>query len=367
MECISINYRHSDISVRERLAFAEGTQTEIMRAVCGNLSAQCVILCTCNRTEIYFSGVSDECILKILSDYSGISQSEIIPDVCFYREEKAVLHLFRVAGGLCSMVLGEDEILRQTKNAYRKACEAGAVSYEFHRIFQAAAACAKRIKTETPISRVSVSVASIAANEAAKYGKKILVIGASGQTGTTAVKNLLSHKNVRITATVRRHGSNIRIADSRISEAEYSERYKYIAESDCIISATSCPHYTVTLNELKKMNISGKKLFIDLAVPPDIDKGITQIPGISRLGIDDFKRLAEENHNIRAGSIETAEYIIAEEIENLHKEIIFHNFLPSKDLVCKRLADNPEQAVFSLKKELDAETLSRVLDILGGI
>lgn len=136
----------------------------------------------------------------------------------------------------------------------------------------------KKIKTETAISKTSVSVATLASNEAAKFKDgelNVLVIGATGKVGSTVVKNLLSHKGISVTVTSRKHKAETVFENTGANVIDYDERYKAFDFADCVISATSGPHYTVTYYDLKK-NIKTEKsrLFIDLAVPPDIDENI---------------------------------------------------------------------------------------------
>lgn len=113
--------------------------------------SECVILCTCNRTELYFCGNKDSVSVaeNLLSDYSGIECDLLRKHLCLFYSDKAVLHLFRVVSGIESMVNGEDEILGQVRLAYNKAKDAGMIGYELNMTFQSAMACAKKIKTQT--------------------------------------------------------------------------------------------------------------------------------------------------------------------------------------------------------------------------
>ena len=365
MYCISISYRTADIHIREKLAFSESVQQKILKQLCSDGTvSQCVILCTCSRTEVYFSGDSGR-VLSALAEQSGISESLLIPYVRSYQEKNAVSHLFRVASGMHSMVIGEDEILGQTKQAYQNACACQTVGYELHRIFQAAIACAKKIKTETALSKSSVSTATLAANEAARLGKDVhvLMIGATGKIGTVTLKNLLSHKNISVTATKRRHSTDFQIQSDKISMIDYTERYQAIAYADCIISATASPHYTVTFHDLKNLSVTKPKLFIDLAVPPDIDSHIVQIPGMQYIGIDYFQKLAEEHNLLKISSAEDAKEIIEQEMDSLIKDFLFHEFLPYSGTVRKALQQKPDTMLYQLKSELNAEQFSSVLEI----
>ncbi|MEE0931074.1 MAG: glutamyl-tRNA reductase [Acutalibacteraceae bacterium] len=372
MYCISVSYKTADINLRQKLVFSQSDCNKISLELIDNGSiTQCVMLCTCNRTEVYFcgeKGSANEVIQKI-SNNAGIEESLLSKHLLFYYDDNAITHLFKVTSGIDSMVIGEDEILGQAKTAYLSAKENGSVSYELNMIFQAAFACAKKIKTETALSRTSVSVATLAANEVAKLSEKVkvLVIGASGKTGSTVLKNLVSHKNVSVTATLRQHNSHMEfIKNMGIEIVDYNKRYDYIKDADCIISATSSPHYTITYYDLKKhLSDNRKRLFIDLAVPPDIDNSITQLSGVSIVNIDYFEKLAYDNNSLKVNSVEVAKEMISEEVDTLKKDLIFHEFLPLLGSVKENLSDKPvEKIIYRMKAESTAEEFSAFLNIL---
>lgn len=332
MYCISVNYKNSDVNIRKKLAFSENVQKEFLtELINGKTVSECVILCTCNRTELYFCGNEDSLntVQNLLSNYSGIECDLLKKHLYLFYSDKAVMHLFRVVSGIESMVIGEDEILGQIKLAYTKAKDLGMTGCELNMIFQSAMACAKKIKTQTALSKTSVSTATLAGNEIAHFKDRVnvLVIGATGKIGTTLVKNLLSHKNVNIIATSRKRSAESVQSRASITVADYADRYKYIDDADCVVSATASPHYTVTYYDLKK-NIKTDKprLFIDLAVPPDIDGSVAEIKGLKLIGIDYFEKLAKNNNELKLDSVESAKEIIKEESDVLKKDIAFHFF-----------------------------------------
>mgnify|MGYP000755392017 FL=1 len=266
------------------------------------------------------------------------------------------------------MVIGEDEILGQLKRAYAFAKDNGTVAYELNMCVQAAVACAKKIKTETAISKTSVSVATLASNEAAKFKDgelNVLVIGATGKVGSTVVKNLLSHKGISVTVTSRKHKAETVFENTGANVIDYDERYKAFDFADCVISATSGPHYTVTYYDLKN-NIKTEKsrLFIDLAVPPDIDENVPKISGARLINIDCIKQLANENNALKLDSVESAKEIIFEEIEVLKKDLAFHEFLPCMQSVKNAMpSDFSEKFIYKLKSDVSAEEFARILEI----
>lgn len=372
MYCISISYKSADIQLRQRLAFSKNACHKIMfDLISGNKVSECVVLCTCNRTEVYFCGEkgSEKAVVAALADNAGVSEELLSKHLFLFCDDTAIFHLFKVACGIDSMVIGEDEILGQTKSAYLFAKECHTVSYELNMIFQAAFACAKKIKTETALSKTSVSVATLAANEVSKFGDNVnvLVIGASGKIGTTVLKNLVSHKNVTVRATLRQHNSQLSFfEDMGIEVVDYKKRYEYIDCSDCIISATSSPHYTITFYDLKDcLSDKRKRIFIDLAVPPDIDASITRLDGVSLVNIDYFQQLAKDNNALKLDSVDTAKYIIASEIDVLKKDLIFHDFLPLLDRVKLSLKDKSvEELIYRMKSDVSANEFSAFINVI---
>ena len=372
MYCISVSYKSADINLRRKLAFSKEDCCKIsFRILSTGYVTQCVMLSTCNRTEVYFCGGkgSEKCVIQTICDNAGISKSFLSKHLLFFGGDNAIMHLFKVASGIDSMVIGEDEILGQTKTAYLLAKENNTVSYELNMVFQAAFACAKKIKTETALSKTSVSVATLAANEAAKLGSdiKVLVIGASGKTGSTVLKNLVSHKNVSVIATLRNRNSYFSfIQDTKTTIVDYNKRYEYIKDVDCVISATSSPHYTITYYDLKKyLSDEKKRLFIDLAVPPDIDNSIIQLNGASLVNIDYFEKLARDNNALKMDSVDIAKEMIAEEADKLKKDLVFHEFLPSLNMVKENLSDKPiEKIIYRMKSDLSANEFSAFLNTL---
>ncbi|MGN1417033.1 MAG: glutamyl-tRNA reductase [Oscillospiraceae bacterium] len=369
--CISINYKKADVGFREKMAFSEDVRHALAEKAVGNEHITgCVLLCTCNRTEMYFSGdaLAISAAKALLSDFGGVSEGELAPVLMIFSEDAAVRHLFKVACGIESMVMGEDEILGQTKNAFKTAMEQGFTSYELNMIFQRAVACAKRIKTETTLSGVPVSTATLAANAAADLGERVnvLVIGASGKIGSSTVKNLLAHKNVSVSVTRRTCGGEVFFSPEDVTIVSYSDRYSAINDADAVISATGSPHYTITKNRLEEaVTDKRKRLFIDLAVPHDIEETISALPWAEVLDIDHFGELAQENNRVKMSGAQAAEGIIEQETDELKKELLIHELLPEAERIGKGIAEIPfEKLLFRLKAGLGYDELSHVLEII---
>lgn len=378
MFCISISHKYADYSIRKRLAFSEESQREFISELINKGEAEeCVLVCTCNRTEVYLCGSENSFrnIIRLLAKFSSISEENLIKYVMTFYGDGAVKHLFKVCCGIESMVIGEDEILGQIKKAYYRSKEMSAVKSRLNMIFQSAVSCAKKIKTCTALSKTSVSTATLAANEAARLGNNVnaVLIGATGKIGLTVLKNLLSHKNINTFVTLRSHNSDLETlnCEYNFKTVDYSDRYSLFDCADCVISATSSPHFTVTASELKRsIHTKKSRLFIDLAVPHDIDENIIQIGGIKLLGIDCFEELAKENNALKLDSVESAKRIIEEETNVLKKSLAFHDFVPQIADVKAGLAGKPlEEILYKLKSQCGADdfvTILNALRIFGG-
>lgn len=375
IKCISISYKNADKNIRGRLTFDNNTAERFMQSAVSGLITECVLLSTCNRTEVYFCthDAKDDgrkSVEELLSDFCGIPSEKLSEYIRFYQGLNALRHLYRVANGIESMVIGEDEILGQIKNAYMTAKAAGTVSYMLNLAFQGGVSCAKKIKTDTLISKTAVSTATLAANEAAKISDSVsvLVIGGTGKIGSTVIKNLLSHKNVKIYATARSHNRDFmtKFSSTKICTVDYNSRYEYINKCDCVISATVSPHYTVRLDSVRK-NCTEKRnrLFIDLAVPSDIEPSVSYLDGADYIGIDRFEELARENNELKLDSISAAKEIIDSHLQELEKELALHDFFPKMQSV-KSAAEKMgfEKMIYSMRDSMTAGGFTELLDAM---
>ena len=304
--CISVNHKLCGQAFRSLFTF-DSAQCEKLLFDVKDLSP--VLICTCNRTELYFCGTPEEGI-RLLCEQRGVEIAKLKRKVMIFTDKTAVKRLYSVSCGIESAVIGEDEILGQVRRAYDLSRERIGLSSEVNMIFQGAIACAKKIKTETELSKTSVSTATLAAKEAAHYkdNVRVMLLGASGEIGSLVLKNLLSYKNVTVLATARSHRNALEYIsdDPKLEFIPYEKRYERIGECDCTISATSSPHYTVTADMLSD---NENKLFIDLAVPRDIDPAVEKLAGARLIDMDFFTELAKENNLKKLDSVERSKQI----------------------------------------------------------
>ena len=375
MECISISHKTAEAKKRQRCFIAREDREDFLKKVselCG--VEQCVVLSTCNRTEIYVEGRENRFrnLEAALAETAGSDEQWVRSLVRRYQGAGAIRHLFRVTCGMESMVIGEDEILGQVRDAYKYAKDAGYTGYELDGIFQAALSCAKRVKTETAISKSSVSVATRAANEVfriPKRSKTVLLIGSTGQMGGIVQKNLLSQEGIRVIATVRFHNGICQSGNPRVENVDYGRRYDYLEEADAVVSATASPHYTMIARQVEQSIKTVKdRLFVDISMPPDMDGDTGGTAGCRLVTLDDINRLARENNRRKEQALADAEEILSEEFDRICKVLSFHRFM-EKDAGWKERYEgwSAQKLVYLLRDELDRDSFEAVLEVLGHV
>ncbi len=374
--CISLNHKNAPVEVRKQFAFSAAEAHDFCDSLCNTESALhtsgAVIVSTCNRIELYVSLSDDEsadaetipALQQRIADAKGESR-RIFRKYCHsFVGEDAIRHLFAVASGLDSMVLGENEILGQLRESYKRAAAAHHTDFLLHTVFQRALSCAKRVKTETNLSKATESIATLAVKEILSFanGKpvNVLVIGASGETGSLLVRDLAEKRGVQVFATVRHHYPLQELA--QVQKIAYDERYSYFDCADVIVSATKSPHYTVTYEEtVHALRTAKPRLFIDLAVPNDIDADLAAVGDISLKNIDSFTSVAKaHNEQKKAGALQ-ARNILGNELDETMKELLFHSKIDFVQRFGNRVKErNGMQLLYDMRRAATAEEL-RVL------
>lgn len=374
--CISISYRQATASVRAQVAFDETAQRTLLEEIKqdGRFDGA-VLLVTCNRTELYLACRRHDLAQaeRLLAGKQDVRT--LRPYFRTYCGTDALTHLFHVASGLDSMVLGEDEILGQLRRAYTCAVEMGCAGGGLHLAFQRAMACAKQIKTDTCLSKTSISTATLCAKEVQRFVKEnilpknqsdtavVLLIGASGEIGSLVAKDL-KNADVHIYATVRRHQAALHAP--YLTEIPYEERYMYLDRADVVISATSSPHYTFTFAACSRHFTEAKpRLMIDLAVPCDLDPDLTQLAGVHLLTIDDFTALASAHNAQKQDGAAQAEQMIADAACQTQKEYLYHTFLQRHPETEEKLQKTGFAGCFhAMKQEANAEEFAMLLHVI---
>lgn len=365
---IGVNFKTAPVEIREVLA----VPTAGLRAALDRLSAldltESVLLSTCNRTELY--AVADdpseglEALVRYLADLSNLAgPQQVRPHLYMHQGMAAVEHLFQVACGLDSMVIGETQILGQVRDAYRDATTAKTVGKVLHQIFEQAIAVGKRAQTETRIGQNAVSV-SYAAVELAKKvfqslnGRRVLALGA-GETAKLTVKHLQACGVTEIIIANRtlERAQNLAqlIGGAAIPMAEAAACLQRV---DVVISCTGAEGFVLTRKQVAEAIRArrGRPIFLfDIAVPRDIDPEIAGLEGAFLYNIDDMQAVVNANLQERALEAKRATRIISEELDKFRSWLAALEVVPTIKLL--------REKVESIRQEELTRTMGRLPDL----
>ncbi len=329
--CAGLSHHTANVETRERYAGHAATDCILREAGC----AEALVLTTCNRVEVYGASekrVSTDEIARCLERKAGVTAPgyrEEIPPFYRYEGAKCVQHLFRVASGLDSMVVGETEILGQAKKAYESARASGAAGPYLHRLFQRAFRVAKQVRTHTEITRGSVSVGSVAVDLAQKiFGQlskcKVLVLGA-GETSERTARALVSRgvTDLRVSNRSNDRGEDLArlVRGHAVAFEQWPEQCR---EIDILITSTSSERPLLTSENLAPMlrgRIDRPLVIIEIAVPRDVDPSVNEMDGVYLYDIDSLQSVAEQSLALRRQQIAAAEAIIAEHVADFGDSI----------------------------------------------
>jgi glutamyl-tRNA reductase len=307
--------------MRERLAFSADRSREALAALRG-YAEEGFIISTCNRVEV--GGVGDsgaEPLARFLAEWHRVAPGELAPYLYTFTGAEAARHLFRLAAGLDSMVLGEDQVMAQVKAALAEAQAAGAAGQRVGRLMSGALAAGKLVRTRTEIARSHLSTVSVALDIARQElgdlgGRSVAIVGA-GRIAELALKHahkepprelvVLNRSFERGRELAARYGASA-LPLARLPEA--------LVHADVVISATAAPTPVIdTAMVVAAVRERATSLvLLDLAVPRDIDPRVGELPGVRLVGIDDMEAICEANRAARASEIAAAEALIDAEV-----------------------------------------------------
>lgn len=327
---IGLSHHSCPVTVREKFAFAEAAIPGVLQQMrASGVAEEGVVLSTCNRVEMYVATSQDAPVaLREVREFFVRSRGvtdELTSELYTLSEPQSLHHLFKVAAGLDSMVLGETEILGQMKKAYDLALQSGHTGPRLNKAFQRAFNVAKQIRTETNIQRGSVSVGSVAVELAQKIfedlsEREVLVIGA-GDTSEKTARALASRgaKGVIVTNRSYEKGEALaaQLGGRAIAFDKWSEVFGAI---DIVISSTSAPEYILDkqrLAPLMKLRKNRPLLLVDIAVPRDIDPRVNEMENVYLYDIDDLQAIAQDYLRQRQEEAVGCEALIREKVAGL--------------------------------------------------
>lgn len=331
---IGVNHNLAPINIRENVCFTDTQKIEAINYLLDKDIKEIVILSTCNRSEIYIHATDiDEKINLVKDFYENFFDVKGIKTYLFHKKnDSAIEHLFKVASGLDSIVLGEDQILGQVKDAHSFSMQLGSSKKVFNKLFREAINVSKDIKNTTKISNQPLSISYIGVKFLkSKIGslenKKALVIGL-GKMNKLTVKYLQEENLDTIYISNRSHNKVVELENkfNNIVYITYEDRYKVMNDIDIVISATSSPHTIIKYDKISKIQ---KEIFMmDIALPRDIDPKIKKLDNIKLYDIDDLKYIHDKNTEKRKELAQVGYNMISKKVTEFIKWLDSSNIDP---------------------------------------
>ena len=325
---LGVSHKTAPVEMRERLDFSSRDLGAAVEALATRPSAaESVVLSTCNRSEIYVASsdpdrARDE-LVQFLSEYHNLPPESFIPHLFAFDDAAAAKHLFRVAAGLDSLVVGEPQVLGQVKEAFQAAADRRATGPVLSKLFHWAFNVGKRVRTETALGEGAVSVSFAAVALARKIfgrlkGRRVLVIGA-GETSTLTAQHLKTHGVAEIVITSRTMAHAETLAESVGGRAvPWDGLMAALASADIVVTATGSQRPILSRAQVE--SVTGRRrpdplFIIDIAVPRDVEPSVGDIEQVFLYNVDDLRAIVEENLSRRGAEIARAEAIVLEEVE----------------------------------------------------
>ncbi len=356
---VGVNHNDTPINIRECVSFTDTQKIESINFLLDNGIQEVVILSTCNRSEIYIYSKNILDKVEVVKDfYEDFFNVEDIKKYLFCEVgEEAISHIFNVSSGLDSIVLGEDQILGQVKDAHEFSRQLGASKKVLNKLFREAITVAKDIKTTTKISQQPLSISYIAIKSlkdkvCSLEGKNALVIGI-GKMSKLAMKHLEEEKLNSIYVTNRSYEKLKDIQDEykNLIPIKYEDRYNVMNEVDVVISATASPHTVIKKESMPTLD--KKIIMMDIALPRDIDKNLNELDKVEVYDIDDLKKISNENDKKRRELACVGELIIKEKIEEFKEWLETIKIDPTIQSLNDKCADIREDTLDYIYRKLD--------------
>jgi len=335
---VGINHRTAPVDVRERVVFEPARVPDALRELASlDEIEEAVIVSTCNRTELYCVAECGEAELADwLQNYHQLGSS--IRHCLYHHDDmRAVSHVFAVASGLDSMVLGEPQILGQLKDAYRAAQETGTTGPLLNRLFQAAFSVAKRVRTETEIGANAVSVASAAVAMAktvfASFENRTALMVGAGETVALAARHLHADGLRRMIV------ANRSVERAQELAAEFQgfaigldDIGAHLREADIVVASTASPHAIIT-RDMAAAALRARKrrpiFMVDIAVPRDIEPAVAELEDVYLFTVDDLQSVVNENMENRRQAAREADRLIATEVDRFELQLRTRSAAPT--------------------------------------
>jgi len=372
---VGLNYRTAPVAVRERFWIGENRRYEaLVQLSRAEGIEEVIVMATCNRTEFWLWAndvtLAANSVMRLLGSEYGLKLCEWKH---FYRllDEGALLHIFRVASSLDSMVVGEPQVVSQVNEAWKQAQKVGATGRFLDAVLQKALTVSERVRSETAIGNAAVSIPYAAVELARQIfgtleNKKVLLLGA-GKMGELSARELLKHGAGSLCVSVinRTLEHAVELAAKLGGVAiPYEERWQPMAEADIIISSTSCPHTILSREEAEVMiherKVRGRQsrqdqdqplVIVDIAMPRNIDAAVREVNGVFLYDLDDLENVEDHNASEREAAAREAQKILRAEAQGFRYKLVAERVVPTIVALRQRLDEICRQELDSLRQE----------------
>jgi glutamyl-tRNA reductase len=366
---VGLNYRTAPVAVRERFWIDENRRYEaLVHLSRAEGIEEVIVMATCNRTEFWLWAndvtLAANSVMRLLAAEYGLKLCEWKH---FYRllDEASLLHIFRVASSLDSMVVGEPQVVSQVKQAWQQAQKVGATGRFLDAVLQKALTVSKRVRSETAIGNAAVSIPYAAVELARQiFGtledKKVLLLGA-GKMSELSARGLLNHgaSSVRVINRTLEHAAELAAKLGGLA-VPFEDRWQHMAEADIIISSTSCPHTILSREEaeilmherkVRGRNDKGPMVIVDIAMPRDIDSEVRDVKGIFLYDLDDLENVVDHNAGEREAAAAQAQKILKAEAEGFRRKLMAERVVPTIVALRLRLDEICRQELDAFRQE----------------
>lgn len=375
---MGLSYHKTPLNIREQVFFRKENLSQALRILKEyEYIEECVILSTCNRTEIYIVTNNIEngkkVVERFLVNYHGLEDKELKAYLYEKINKEAIKHLIRVSSSLDSMVLGEQQILGQVKDAYQIALECKTTSFVFNTLFQKILNITKKIRTQTNIGEGALSL-GYAAIELSKRifndltDKKVMIVG-TGKMGELLIKHLKDNGIKEVWVVNRSITKAEGLAKKFQGSAESVERlYEIMPLMDIVITSTGSPHYIIKKDDMEyalKKRKNKTVFLIDIGVPRNIDPKVNSLEGIILYNIDDLEVVVKANKERRLKEVKLAEKIIQEELPEIISWYHSLEIMPIIHGVKKNIFEICHREIQKVDKSLDEKKLDKCVNVIA--
>jgi len=374
---VGISHRTAPVEIRERLDFhGRGLENALHALEARHAANEAVIVSTCNRAELYAAcedvAGARAAVARFITEYHGVDPAAVVPHIYDVTDLEAARHLFRVAAGLDSLVVGEPQILGQVKDAHTAAASARTSGTFLNRLFHTSFAVGKRVRSETGLGSGAVSISFAAVSLAKKIfgdltGRNVLVIGA-GEMGKLTALHMKSKgvHQVTIISRTMAHAARTAEAIGGASAAPWEELDTHLGAADIVITATGAATAILTKGHIEAVMRPrrNRPLFlIDIAMPRDVEAAAGEIEQVFLYNIDDLQATVRENLARRASEVARAEAIVTEEVEKFGQWLRARGAIPTVVALRQRFESIRRSELERLSAGLPADARGRVDEI----